>query len=283
MLLLAGCSTTTGSNSSGTGADTGPWPTKPNRNSQLKSSDIDKVVSVPLWTMVKCQLAENEELSFNIELIDLKNDKQQKVPVSTLKDFMVLNPSGLHFNDKLQTQVVASQNIKKYKYTQLKFKINSTDSYFKNDKHKFLVKDFEVSIPLSNWVPYEPTNDIKLNVLELNLNRDSLIFDNEKKTIEIKPDAISVSFPSPTGAITGKVSSFMPSTRVIALFNGTSLEAGSIVPSSIDGTFSIYGLPAGKYKIKIITGADIMYFDKLIDVKDKMVNIKEIKIKETSI
>ena len=246
IILITGCSTTTGSNSSSTGADSGPWPSKPTRNVQQNINDTDKVISVPLYVSLKSQLDEKESLVINVNSIELKTDKQSFI-IASNKDIRLLNPAGIKFTNKIQIQIATASSVKKYKYLTLKLKLNSENSFFCDDKLKYFLSSLETSLPLSNWVPYEPSGDIRANVLQISIKKDNIILNKEKMTAEIKPEALSILPIIPSGGITGKVSTFQPSTKVIAIFNGTSLEMGSVIPNSSDGSFTITGLPSGIY------------------------------------
>ncbi len=282
VIIISGCSTTTGSNSGSIGADSGPWPSKPTRDLQSSTKDNDKVVLVPLWINIRCQLGEKESLVLDVESVELKSDKQKTVLFSN-KDLELVNPTGIKFNSKQQYQIISSSPIKKYKYIQFKFKINDEGSFYMDDKIKYNLVAYDGTITLANWIPIEPVNDIRSNLLILSLKRDDLILNKEKMTAEIRKDSISITPASPTGAISGKVSVFQPSTKLIAIFNGTTLELRSVIPESSDGSFSITGLPPGLFKLKIITGTNAFVLnDKVIDVKDKTVDIKEVKIEQQS-
>jgi hypothetical protein len=279
---MIGCSTTTGSNSSGTGADSGPWPSKPTRNIQQNVTESDKVISVPLHIIMKCQMNEKESLVLNVSSIELKSDKQSFI-IATNKDVQSFNPAGIKFSDKVQTQIISTSSVKKFKYLSLKLKLNSENSFFYNDKLKYSINNIETTLPLGNWIPYEPSGEIRTNLLQISIKKDNIILNNEKMTAEIKPEVLSIASVIPAGGITGKVSTFQPSTKVIAIFNGTTLEMGSVIPNSSDGSFTITGLPAGIYKLKVITGTSAIINDKLIEVKDKTVDVKEIKVQLTAI
>jgi hypothetical protein len=273
LALLAGCGTAPGTASgSGFGADGGPWPTAPtNRNAAGQPlPDAEKAPVVPVTITLRGKGVGEQELRLDITSIRIRYGEKNWLPIAAREDIIKQEAMPVRFGAKGNTVFLGTVKIPRRKYSYLE--VNLTENkclLVKEDVSTVLALKNVASMKLNDWTPDEKGP----NVLALTI-------DNSKITLTpataIAGEFFTVKPGVPAGAITGKITPAIPTTRVEAFWAGSKSSFGFGMVSGQDGAFTIPNLPAGSYRLEITAAGYHLAepFKETVAVEDKAVTLK---------
>jgi hypothetical protein len=248
LLALGGCTTAGTNTTSGTGGESGPWPTPPTQPSSSRPAN-DDTPSASLLVVLRAAAPEETQLRLAVTQIEFKvveKNVDRWVTVAKRED-IAKHESDTHlFSAKGGTALLASVQVPRRKYVMARVTLDDGKSALIKEKKE---SKLDVKLPLfslAEWTPDEKA----ANQLTLAVNSAKLEKATEKTPATLPTEAFTLTPGVASGAVTGKVLPPMPNARV-EFFWGTSKTALRAVAPAADGTFSVNDLPDGKYRIDV--------------------------------
>lgn len=244
--VFSGCGAAPGTTGgSGYGADAGPWPTAPTRNTnggQVSPNDPPKV---PLIVTVRATASPDEELALSISKIELKYENNIASVVGK-EAIAQLTPMPLRAGDKGHVALLATTTLPRRNYTTLLITFDNAKTTLKQKTG--------VTIPLSVLGATQDLGEWAMSTTEPNLLAiaiDGTQVTTTAKSASLPANALTVVKGVPAGSISGKLSPAVDNARVEVFWASTKASFGQMVTPVQDGSFNIGHLPAGEYTISI--------------------------------
>jgi hypothetical protein len=249
LFFLAGCGTTTGGTGGGYGADAGPWPSSPARTTPTAAGNPSaaQVPNAALVVLLRGKASEEQALELDIAQIDLKYGDQW-VTVTNREAIAKIESLPLRMTKGSLTAMLAGPKttVPKRKYTHLRLRFDDRKTKLVAGEKK-LPLTLQATLELGEWTPDEKT----INTLTVSVDGAKVTATGNSATLPA--DAISVAKGTAAAGVSGKIVPALPTARVEAYWGDTKVVIGSAVPSAQDGSFQIPDLPAGAYRLAIVT------------------------------
>jgi len=246
--LIAGCGTTSGTGGGGYGADAGPWPSSPTRATPTTgSSSTERVPDAALTVLLRGKTAEDQVIELDVTQVELKFGDQW-VPVANREAIAKIESLPLRVTKGGITAMLAAPKTKvqKRKYTHLRLRFDDRKTKLAQGEKK-LPLTLQATLELGEWTPDEKT----LNTLTVNIDGTKVSATGNSATLPAA--AITAAKGAAAAGVSGKIVPALPTARVEAYWGDTKFVIGSASPSAQDGSFQIPDLPAGPYRLAIVT------------------------------
>ncbi|HEY3376842.1 MAG TPA: hypothetical protein VGL77_05045 [Armatimonadota bacterium] len=279
-VVLAGCGTTPGSSyagNGGVGADAGPWPANPNQS--LPDRNAGSSPNVPLTVVLHATAAEHAKLSLQVVKVELNYEKQW-ITVNAKNVLDKLQPMPWSVGDTGGTALLANTQVPRRNYTAIRLVFNEakTTVTMKPETPALPLKVNGAMQSLEGWVmdPKQP------NTVTFTL--DGTKITAAASSANVPEGALAISKGMPTGAISGKLTPYIASAKIQLLWGTSDYEFASATPLPPDGVFAIKNVPAGMYRVKVISSSHHLIDDlsKPMAVGEKEVALGELHLAENS-
>lgn len=276
LFVLAGCGATSGMTpgSSGIGADAGPWPTAPTRNTNTTRPGADEAPDAPVVVILRAKAADNEELRLDVTGVEVKFggswfDVAKKSAITAITAM----PARVDSNGA--SMLLSKGMVPKRKYTHFQIRLDDKKTMLVSGNSKIPLTVKSAIIELKEWTPDEKK---KVNVLVVTLDGTKITRTAESATLPA--DAITVQPEEATGAISGKLDPTLPTATIEAFWSGSKTSFGSVAPAAQDGSFTISDLPAGPYTLEIRTPGYrlVKPLKDAVNVETKTVELKDLTL-----
>ncbi len=249
LLILAGCSAlpTTANGGTGYGASAGLLPEKP----AIPPTDIPP--SASLACLVCGTAADETSLTLAITKVELRYVDAKKIEKwYTVADSKALKnalpPLPLKIGASGAMALISFAQVPLQSYTALRISVDSKATTFtKKDSATPLTLETD-TFDLADW-----TLDTKItNNIILTLDGSKVMPAIDSAPAKLTAAAISVAKGTALGSVSGKLTPAVGNAKVEAYWGESKVAMASATANSEDGSFTVYNLPPGSYRLNII-------------------------------
>ena len=273
--LLGGCGSAGPSVAgSGTGADSGPWPSRPANNTAATGTKGEEAPKASVTILLRATTAKDIPLALNVAKVELKYDKDQWLPVATGETINQLQALPLHVDDKGASALLSNGLIDRRAFNGIRLTFSGEKTLIDKEKNPIPLTVDTAQLSFKEWTPDPKTT----NAIILTLDGKKVKMSGARARLE--SSAISAKTLVPTGGISGTIAPMLPTAQVEVTWGDTKIAFGHANPTVPDGAFTIANLPPGKYQIKIIADGYVLGDDKPkpVTVEEKVVKLEKITL-----